>query len=105
MLTFHSSLAFRLTIATICGFVLLMKYFPVVAAFVGFFAIGIGILVTAYKSYKRGYIGINLKYRLVSYDRRTSPAAFWFYMCVAVLAGIYVSALAMLMLVHKFPGQ
>jgi len=100
-----SDRTFYLTIGTIISLVLLLLYFPAVAAFIWFLAIGIAILVVAYKSYRKGIVGVNLKYRFVVYERRISPSAFWFYIFVAVGFGILSCVAAILFLFHTFQGQ
>jgi hypothetical protein len=100
-----SNRAFCLIFAAILSYVLLLLYFPAVAAFVCFSGVGVAILVTVYNCIRKGKIGVNLRYKLVVYERRDNPIAFWFYTFLGVCFGSLSCVAAVLFLLHKFQGQ
>jgi H+/Cl- antiporter ClcA len=104
MYEFPSNRASYLTLVAILSFVLLVIYFPFLAGFIWFLAIGFAILVTVYKSYRKGFIGVNLKYKYVVYERRNKPFAFWFFMIVGAYIGMLGCVASIFFLLHKFPN-
>jgi hypothetical protein len=98
-----ASRTFYLTIGAIISMVLLAIYFPFVAGFIWFLAIGTAILFTIYRSFRKGYIAVNLKYKVAIYDRRINPASFWLFAVIGIYIGILSCLSSIFFLLHKFP--
>jgi len=90
-------------LAAILSFVLLAIYFPFVTGFIWFFAVGAAILFTIYKSLEKGFIGVNLKYKIAVYERRNDPIEFWFWVFFGICLGSLACVSSVFFLLHKFP--
>jgi hypothetical protein len=94
---------FFLTLIGIFSLVLLAIYFPFVVGFIWLLVVGIALLVTVLRSFRRGFIRVNLKYKVAIYERRNNPFAFWFFMAIGVYIGILSCVGSVCFLLHKFP--
>ena len=101
-LFFRTSLAFRITLAVIFIWILLLRYLAGLGACLTFLAIGVFLLYGAFAALRRGSIGINARTRFVVYGRRNNPIEFWFYVPFFTIMGLLACGVAVYITLH-FP--
>src|SRR6059058_2273223 len=94
------SLAFRLTLGGIFTFVLLLIFFPGIAALLAFLAAGTWGLYGGCGGLRRGSIAINARVRFMVYTREANPAEFWFYVLFFIVGGLAIGAWAIYFAFH-----
>ena len=99
---FRTSLAFRLMVSGIFVFVLLLIFYPGIAAFMTFLAAGVWVLYSGIVGLKNGSIVISAMSRFMFYSRENNPIEYWFYVFFGIVGGVCMCAVALYIAFH-FP--